>query len=54
MDNMNNRKLNSKPKNAYAALGGYKLTRKDKLAYIGLLIAVVILLLCWWARSSGQ
>lgn len=54
MNNTNDSKLNSKPKNPSAALSSYKLTRRDKFAWIGLLVAIVILLLCWWARSSAQ
>lgn len=52
MSNPIGRKPSSKPKNPYAALAGYKLTRKDKFAWIGLLVAIFILSMCWWARSS--
>jgi hypothetical protein len=51
MNNTNDNKLSSKPKGPGAAFGGYKLTKQDKYAWIGLLSAIIILLLSWWARS---
>jgi hypothetical protein len=40
------------PDNAYAAFAGHKVSRKEKYAWIAAVVAVVVLLLSWWARSS--
>jgi hypothetical protein len=41
-----------KPSNAYAAFASHKISRKEKYAWIAAAVAVVVLLLSWWARSS--
>lgn len=47
------RNLSSKPSSHNAWPTPPKLTRRDKLAWLGVGISIVILLLCWWARSSA-
>jgi hypothetical protein len=38
--------------NPYAALAAHKIGRKEKYAWIAAGLAVLVLLLCWWARST--
>jgi hypothetical protein len=52
MDSTTKNKSSSKPKHIYTAFAGSRMTKKDKYSWIGLLAAIAILLLAWWARSS--
>lgn len=38
--------------NPYAAFAAHKISKKEKYAWIAAGLAIVVLLLCWWARSS--
>lgn len=38
--------------NAYAAFAAHKIGKKEKYAWIAAGLAVVVLLLSWWARST--
>lgn len=51
MNNTDDKKQVSKPESARAASACYRMSKKDKYAWIGLAAAIMILLLAWWARS---
>lgn len=52
MDKFSEKSRQQRPGNSYAAFAGHKISKKEKRAWIAAGLAIVVLLLCWWARSS--
>jgi hypothetical protein len=52
MKNLNENKETRHPNSAYAAFLSHKISKKEKYSWIAAGAAIVVLLLCWWARSS--
>ncbi|MFS2023474.1 hypothetical protein [Massilia sp. CT11-137] len=52
MRNENHQQPADRHNNPYAALAAHKISRKEKYAWIAAGLAVLVLLLCWWARST--
>lgn len=52
MRNENRQQPADRRNNPYAALAAHKISRKEKLAWIAAGLAILVLLLCWWARST--
>lgn len=52
MNKTNDKKPGTRPGRGHAALGGYRMSKRDKYAWTGLLAAIIILSLAWWAHSS--
>ncbi len=50
MENMNKERT-SRSHNAYAAFATHKISKKEKRAWITVGVSILVLLLCWWARS---
>ena len=52
MNNRNDKKPINHGTSAYAAFAAHKISKQEKRAWIAVAIAILIQLLCWWARSS--
>ena len=52
MDKLSEKSRDRRPESSYAAFAGHKISKKEKRAWIAAGLAIVVLLLCWWARSS--
>lgn len=52
MDKFSDKSRRQRPGESYAAFAGHKISKKEKRAWIAAGLAIMVLLLCWWARSS--
>jgi hypothetical protein len=52
MKHPNDNKVTRHPNTAYAAFLAHKISKKEKYSWFAAGAAIVVLLLCWWARSS--
>jgi hypothetical protein len=51
MNNRNDNKSVNRGNSAFAAFATHKISKKEKRAWMMVGIAILFLLLCWWARS---
>ena len=52
MDKFSQKSRDQRAGSSYAAFAGHKISKKEKRAWVAAGVAIVVLLLCWWARSS--
>jgi hypothetical protein len=52
MQNRNQDKVGRRATGPYAELANLKISKRDKYAWVAAGVAIVVLLLAWWARSS--
>lgn len=52
MNNRNDNKPANRGNDAFAAFAAHKISKKEKRSWLLVGAAIVVLLLCWWARSN--